>query len=255
MSEVKRLVDMVVEEVSMVDRAANKRRFLLVKRDDMEDENKNETTNETPTGQEGEIVEEKAAGDAPADGGAPPAGDSAADPGMDGEAPADPVLATAVSALEVLTELVESLGESGATPESSARLAELAQSLGDIAQSILSQVGGAPAAEQKSDKTGDLIKQAKALVDQFGGQVAASAEKQAKSEVTLTKSITDINQAVGRYEQMLKEIHERVKKVEKSVGAPASQPVTSVSKSAGEDLVSWPDDLNAPIKPKTRENA
>ncbi|ABF89268.1 hypothetical protein MXAN_1863 [Myxococcus xanthus DK 1622] len=36
-ASVHRLVDMVVEEVSLVDRAANKHRFLLVKRDDMHD--------------------------------------------------------------------------------------------------------------------------------------------------------------------------------------------------------------------------
>ncbi|CAM4538465.1 hypothetical protein [Myxococcus xanthus] len=36
-ASVHRLIDMVVEEVSLVDRAANKHRFLLVKRDDMHD--------------------------------------------------------------------------------------------------------------------------------------------------------------------------------------------------------------------------
>ena len=35
---VHRLIDMVVEEVSLVDRAANKHRFLIVKRDDTMDE-------------------------------------------------------------------------------------------------------------------------------------------------------------------------------------------------------------------------
>ena len=38
---VHRLVDMVVEEVSLVDRAANKHRFLIVKRDEaMDDDNR-----------------------------------------------------------------------------------------------------------------------------------------------------------------------------------------------------------------------
>ena len=42
---VHRLVDMVVEEVSLVDRAANKHRFLIVKRDDaMDDDNTTDTT-------------------------------------------------------------------------------------------------------------------------------------------------------------------------------------------------------------------
>jgi hypothetical protein len=47
---VHRLVDMVVEEVSLVDRAANKHRFLIVKRDDaMDDHTQNyDQTNEAP---------------------------------------------------------------------------------------------------------------------------------------------------------------------------------------------------------------
>ena len=43
---VHRLVDMVVEEVSLVDRAANKHRFLIVKRDEAMDDDK--TQNPTP---------------------------------------------------------------------------------------------------------------------------------------------------------------------------------------------------------------
>jgi len=43
--DVKRLIDMVVEEVSLVDRAANKRRFLIVKRsNDMDENNSNDDT-------------------------------------------------------------------------------------------------------------------------------------------------------------------------------------------------------------------
>ena len=47
---VHRLVDMVVEEVSLVDRAANKHRFLIVKRDDaMDDDNTTDTTTTDPS--------------------------------------------------------------------------------------------------------------------------------------------------------------------------------------------------------------
>ena len=41
---VHRLVDMVVEEVSLVDRAANKHRFLIVKRDEAMDDDKTQNT-------------------------------------------------------------------------------------------------------------------------------------------------------------------------------------------------------------------
>ena len=57
---VHRLVDMVVEEVSLVDRAANKHRFLIVKRDDaMDDDNTTDTTttDQSPSSQSRFAVE------------------------------------------------------------------------------------------------------------------------------------------------------------------------------------------------------
>ena len=85
---VHRLVDMVVEEVSLVDRAANKHRFLIVKRDDaMDDDNTTDTTTTDPS--------PSAAPTAKLD---------------DGTA-----LGAALTALESLTGLVELLGSLGAS--------------------------------------------------------------------------------------------------------------------------------------------
>ena len=89
---VHRLVDMVVEEVSLVDRAANKHRFLIVKRDDAMDDN-------TPA--------EKATTDG---------ADASMTPSADATwtvADGSP-LGAALAALESLTAIVELLGSLGA---------------------------------------------------------------------------------------------------------------------------------------------
>ena len=112
---VHRLVDMVVEEVSLVDRAANKHRFLIVKRDDaMDDDN---TTDTTTTDQS-----PSAAPTAKLD---------------DGTA-----LGAALTALESLTGLVELLGSLGAD-QADARLAELAEELRSVAEQLLARSAGA----------------------------------------------------------------------------------------------------------------
>jgi hypothetical protein len=74
---VHRLVDMVVEEVSLVDRAANLRRFLIVKRDDTMDDTED---------------------------------------AKKADAPDDSPLQVAIAALENLTEIVEELGEDASDP-------------------------------------------------------------------------------------------------------------------------------------------
>ena len=111
---VHRLVDMVVEEVSLVDRAANKHRFLIVKRDDaMDDDNTTDTTTTDPS--------PSAAPTAKLD---------------DGTA-----LGAALTALESLTGLVELLGSLGAD-QADARLAELAEELRSVAEQLLARSAG-----------------------------------------------------------------------------------------------------------------
>ena len=102
---VHRLIDMVVEEVSLVDRAANKHRFLLVKRNDaMDDETPADPTTPPETTSDGE----------------PPASTAVTSPEAAVVAPqpdspsANSPLSTAVAALESLTSIVELLGSFGA---------------------------------------------------------------------------------------------------------------------------------------------
>ncbi len=111
---VHRLVDMVVEEVSLVDRAANKHRFLIVKRDDaMDDDNTTDTTTDDAS---------------------PPAAPTAKlDDGT--------ALGAALTALESLTGLVELLGSLGAD-QADARLAELAEELRAVAEALLARNAG-----------------------------------------------------------------------------------------------------------------
>ena len=103
-NRVNRLLDIVVEEVSLVDRAANKHRFLIVKRSNEMDE----TTNETgaPEAQEDQVA------------GAPEAPeatdqqqqDSGAEPSGTESTEGNEALDVALGALEELTGVVERLG-------------------------------------------------------------------------------------------------------------------------------------------------
>ena len=111
---VHRLVDMVVEEVSLVDRAANKHRFLIVKRDEAMDDDK--TQNTTP---------------------AEPSPPTAPTAKLDDNS----ALNAALAALESLTGLVELLGELGAD-QADARLAGLAEELRSVAMQLLERTDG-----------------------------------------------------------------------------------------------------------------
>src|SRR5690554_3706175 len=132
-----RLLDIVVEEVSLVDRAANEHRFLIVKRDTpMAD-----TQTDTDAADEaGDLNDQVAAEDT---GAAPDAA-----PGSS----ADPLLTTAVAALEGLTSTVELLGSLGADA-ADARLAPLAAELKATAEALLARAGGAPS--EASAEAGD----------------------------------------------------------------------------------------------------
>lgn len=104
-ASVHRLIDMVVEEVSLVDRAANKHRFLLVKRDDMHD--------------------------APQDTSQAEGANSAA---SDTSKADDALLATAQQALEAATALVEALTSTDGVD--SVRVVEVAQHLRTLADAL-----------------------------------------------------------------------------------------------------------------------
>ncbi|HMA93893.1 MAG TPA: hypothetical protein VKP30_14480 [Polyangiaceae bacterium] len=119
--DVNRLVDMVVEEVSLVDRAANNRQFLIVKRDQSMDEDA-----DTDKAAELDVNDDS-----------PGAANSAA-------------LNAALSALESLTAIVEAISatQSG---DPSPRLTELAGELRTAADQIASWQGHDPLAADDAD--------------------------------------------------------------------------------------------------------
>ncbi|ADO70431.1 hypothetical protein [Stigmatella aurantiaca] len=104
---VHRLVDMVVEEVSLVDRAANKHRFLLVKRD-------------------GDTMHDAPQDSTPAEGASPTTSDTSK--------AEDTVLASAQQALEAVTALVEALTSTDGID--GVRVVEVAQHLRALADAL-----------------------------------------------------------------------------------------------------------------------
>ncbi len=256
---VHRLIDMVVEEVSLVDRAANKHRFLIVKRDDAMDDN---TPAETAT----------------TDG---------ADPTMTPSADATWTVAdgsplgAALAALESLTAIVELLGSLGAD-SNDMRLAALAEQLRATAEQILERTGVAPPGDG-TDASAPADVQARAKTDEpakptgaraFAADVAAAKQalsrlaelaskappaKQEKRDAAtgaaeptpVAESLAKLADSFRALSDTVKEQQQRLGRVEKQFGLPNSAaPAEHVSKASVED-VGWPLDLN---KPKDREN-
>ncbi len=249
---VHRLVDMVVEEVSLVDRAANKHRFLIVKRDDAMDDDKNDTPKTN-------------------------ASSSVASPAakLDEDTP----LGAALAALESLTALVELLGSLDAG-EADAQIAELASELRAVAEQILARAGApddgsqgdtsaavearAKGAEPKkaggtSTFPSDVAaaKQALSRLAELAGRSAPNAEKRgtaaapAEPASPIAESLAKLAESFRSLSEMVKEQQQRLGRVEKQFGLPNSAAhAEHVSKASAED-VGWPLDLN---KPKDREN-
>jgi hypothetical protein len=247
---VHRLVDMVVEEVSLVDRAANKHRFLIVKRDDaMDDDNTTDTTTDAPS---------------------PPAAPTAKlDDGT--------ALGAALTALESLTGLVELLGSLGAD-QADARLAELAEELRAVAEALLARnagddedvevraktdaetkpsepstfAGNVTAAKQALARLAELAAKVPSAKTEPTEPAPAPAAKEAPSTTTnVTESLAKLADSFRSLSETVKEQQQRLGRVEKQFGLPNSAaPAERMSKATVED-VGWPLDLN---KPKDRES-
>lgn len=255
---VHRLIDMVVEEVSLVDRAANKHRFLIVKRDDaMDDDTQSQDQSDetTPDAQA-----------AKADG-----ADTAAWAIADGSP-----LGTALAALESLTAIVELLGSLGAD-QTDTRLAALAQQLRATAEQLLERSGFA-AGDTPDAATSDMQARAKEDEPAKGAPVAVdvAAAKQALTRLAelalkavpaktekrappapndaapnIVESLAKLAESFRSLSETVKEQQQRLGRVEKQFGLPNSAaPAEQVSKANVED-VGWPLDLN---KPKDRES-
>lgn len=265
---VNRLLDIVVEEVSLVDRAANEHRFLIVKRDTPMADHADTDTQEQGA---------EPSADAPATEEGAPATTSDHQP--ESTSP-DPLLATAVAALEGLTSTVELLGAMGAQA-ADARLAPLATELKTTAEALLARAGVEPAAtgggdtdtestEEPSDaKDGDAfaehLQAARAALTQLAAltsgptpepdAAAAPTEAPAKLPDELTTTLAAMGESFRALADTVKEQQQRLARVEKQFGLPnSSQSPESVRKAAPEE-VGWPMDLNNPMDRESVDKA
>ena len=264
---VNRLLDIVVEEVSLVDRAANKHRFLIVKRSDDMDENTNGAA--AATADETEDVQDLAA-EVEAEG-----TDGGGDPGeAASEAEGGSALAVALEALEGLTEAVELLG-AATKDKAQPRLAELAGELRTVSERLAGMAGVASAdsdtasAGGERDKATDgdplaaaiatvraTLERVSALVDAGAARPDPSdgAEKQpAATDAALSteppagtsSQFGELTTALRVLTDSVREQQQRLARLEKRFGLPNSAPSGERRRpTEGDEDVSWPLDLN-----------
>ena len=270
---VNRLLDMVVEEVSLVDRAANKHRFLIVKRSEEMDE----TTTDTTTSEADETTTEAtptegSAADTPAEGGSAPSNDAA------GDAP----LAVAVAALEGLTETVELLGTLG-EEDAKPKLAELATELRGASERLAQAAGVAASGDGDGDAPedtnagepakdgadfGQVLEAVRATLERVGSLMDAQpADTQTDGAGDDTNSgdsgdgdgvaeqLTELVTELRALTDTVKEQQQRLARLEKRSGLPNSAPSGEQrTKPEGGD-VGWPLDLNRPYDRESVDKA
>ncbi|NVJ28549.1 hypothetical protein HUW62_45865 [Myxococcus sp. AM011] len=218
-ASVHRLVDMVVEEVSLVDRAANKHRFLLVKRDGDTMDNASQDTTQ-------------------AEGASSTASDTAK--------AEDAVLAAAQQALEAVTALVEALASTDGID--GVRVVEVAQHLRALADALEEDED----ADDSEDEE-DVEARAKAANPAPAPQPTPPAPSPDASVVM--EGLTKLTDAVRALEGSVKEQHQRLGRVEKQFGLPnSSAPAERPPKPTVED-VGWPLDLNKPLNRESVDKA
>jgi len=255
---VNRLLDIVVEEVSLVDRAANEHRFLIVKRDTPMADTQTDTDAAEEAGDLNDQADVEEHADAPE--GAPTAG-------------ADPLLTHAVAALEGLTSTVELLGSLGADA-ADARLAPLAAELKATAEALLARAGGAPSEASADVETTERGEDDDARETFFEAHLAAAREalaqlaslSAAKPPPTpsteapapelpkapalpqeLTASLAAMTESFRALAETVKEQQQRLSRVAMQFGLPNSAPSTERVRKSEPEEVGWPMDLNHPM--------
>lgn len=254
---INRLLDIVVEEVSLVDRAANEHRFLIVKRDTPMADTQTDTDAADEAGDLNDQADVEETGAAPED--AP-------------NSNADPLLTTAVAALEGLTSTVELLGSLGAD-QADARLAPLAAELNATAEALLARAGVAPA--EASAEAGDPADGEDNSEPTFEAHLAAAREALAQlASLTaakptpapeppkapalpqeLTASLAAMTESFRALAETVKEQQQRLARVEKQFGLPNSAPSTERVRKAEPEEVGWPMDLNHPMDRESVDKA
>ncbi len=257
---VHRLLDMVVEEVSLVDRAANQHRFLIVKRSEPMDQDTAaaaDTTETPPNTEPGTPDPEETVVDLnelPDDDGDEVVETKA----LDGS-PSALILAT--QALEALTEAVEVLG-TVSEEEARARVAELARELHMVATRLggAMNAGEMPAAPPtgSAPDLGNVIASVRSALERVGQMIAqpapdatpveANKPEAAKADdasdavaAKLDSVVTELR-AIG---EIVKAQQQRLARMEKRFGLPNSAPIGERPTRAEDEAdIGWPLDLN-----------
>ncbi len=258
---VHRLIDMVVEEVSLVDRAANKHRFLVVKRDESMADKTKKSGAKPPAGppapeRDGAQQVSKAIGDA---------------------------LGIATTALEALTNAIEQLGQVVGDADTTPIVAELAEELSEVAGQLASAAGVEPSEPDASGDVASAVEGVRSMLSQVSELLASSATKNdtappapapAAAPATpaaeppsaappnaeqqpapaaaepdgVSKQLASVASSLRTLTDAMKDQSQRLGRLEKGVGLPNSrQAPERPAPRQGGDEVSWPLDLNRPM--------
>lgn len=238
---VHRLVDMVVEEVSLVDRAANLRRFLVVKRDlSMAKPAPKKTPKKPPV---------------------PPAPGKEAPPPKPAKKAAGEVLSVATDALEALTAAVERLGEAG-NEEASSLVETLIEDLSELA-ARLAEAAGLASDEETEKREGSSIEDVRSLLGKVrelldeASKAHDAPESQEEPPATpasdeaaerVSSQLSQIGEDLKALTSAVRDQGQRLGRLEKGVGLPNSRsaPERPAQRSDEEDEESWPLDMNRP---------
>ena len=219
---VHRLVDMVVEEVSLVDRAANLRRFLIVKRDDSmdtEETTKLDVHKDSPRGM-------------------------------------------ALAALESLTDIVELLGDDDSDPRIAALAEQLRTTSEQLLEQAGLAGPEEADEPKKTKSVADNLSAAKAAAARLrrsgrkpNPEEDEPTEGAPKDDATKKVDLAPITEGLAKLNESFKALSEsvtsqaqRLSRVEKQFGLPNSIPTQPPTpKTKPDDEVAWPLDLNNPL--------
>ncbi len=259
---VHRLIDMVVEEVSLVDRAANKHRFLIVKRDDAMDDNTPTRTREGHRGRRRRLddaVRRTPRGRWPTARRSGPRSlrSRASRPSSSCSAPWAPTATTlrlAALAEQLRATAEQILERSGfAAPGDGTDAVAPADVQARAKTDAVAKPGGAPTFAADLAATKQALSRLAALASKAA---PANTEKRdappaAAEPAPVAESLAKLADSFRALSDTVKEQQQRLGRVEKQFGLPNSAaPAEHVSKASVED-VGWPLDLN---KPKDRES-
>ncbi|MCA9626271.1 MAG: hypothetical protein KC766_01335 [Myxococcales bacterium] len=270
---VHRLLDMVVEEVSLVDRAANQHRFLIVKRSEPMDQETTAAAESNGTPQETEP--------APADT-EQPVGDLNELPEEDGEgdgepAPSEPAPASALEvAAKILANVTDAVEALSSAPEAEARarVSDLAKDLQVAAERLGGESGvehatpaAGPVAGESSPGLDAVITSVRSLLERVGQTLDAAKSPSAPEPTVKTESpagpgpdivskLDEVVTVLRSLGETVKEQQQRLARMEKRFGLPNSTPTGERPARTEDDAdIGWPLDLNRSLDRESVDKA